>query len=175
MRLHDPNKKATQKPADTAPTETKAAEETPQPSGPDTKPGRQITPPTKKEKGKTMPASAGTAGSASVESVVESINTHIGGFQPQNASDIRQWLAGLPRIFEAFSGSLVSTGGRLADEHPVDANVCGHVQEMGGNIARLADWATESHAIFCTAHASELARLDQPRTNEQAWDVTQNT
>jgi hypothetical protein len=60
---------------------------------------------------------------------------------------------------------------RLGSEFPVHHAVIEHLHEMAATTAGLAEFAQEAHSIHRVAHAKELERIEEPRPNEQIWDV----
>ena len=99
---------------------------------------------------------------------------HIGSWEPENASDLDAFLAGLPGYFEAVAGAFNSVADKLADGYPVHPSVPERLHEIGATIGGMADYSGEAHAAHRAMHEQELARLEAPRRNEQFWDVTQN-
>jgi len=134
------------------------------------KPSRPVTAP-----GQTPKASPTMAATTSgIDAVTESAAEHIGGFQPENALQILDFLAGLTRFYQELGVHLASVSERLADEEPVERMVTEHMRELAGHTATLSDWASETGRIFEQAHATELSRLRDPRRNEHHWDVQSN-
>ena len=112
--------------------------------------------------------------SAGITAATDAITEHIAGFEPENALDIEAFLGGLDHLFTALGSSLVTVSERLGGEHPVDASVVEHVQQLGAHALTLAEYGTQSHSLFRAAHESELQRLEQPRMREEDWDVERN-
>jgi hypothetical protein len=63
---------------------------------------------------------------------------------------------------------------RIAEEFPADPSISEHVSQSAGLQARLGESLGELRKVFRRAHAMEWDRLDSPRRNEHAWDVTHN-
>lgn len=63
---------------------------------------------------------------------------------------------------------------RIAEEFPADPSISEHVTQSAGLQARLGETLGELRKVFHRAHAMEWERLDSPRRNEHAWDVTHN-
>jgi hypothetical protein len=63
---------------------------------------------------------------------------------------------------------------RIAEEFPADPSISDHVNQSAGLQARLGESLGELRKVFRRAHAMEWDRLDSPRRNEHAWDVTHN-
>jgi hypothetical protein len=63
---------------------------------------------------------------------------------------------------------------RIAEEFPADPSISEHVNQSAGLQARLGETLGELRKVFRRAHVMEWDRLDSPRRNEHAWDVTHN-
>jgi hypothetical protein len=63
---------------------------------------------------------------------------------------------------------------RIAEESPADSSISEHVNQSAGLQGRLGEALGELRKVFRRAHAMERERLDSPRRNEHAWDVTHN-
>jgi hypothetical protein len=137
---------------------------------PATAPGRALTPPGLTPKD-IMDASTPTLG---LTAVVDAIQQHITGFEPENALEIGGFLAGLDGLFSELGGGLVAVSERLGGEHPVDSSVVEHLQQMGAHALTLADYGTQTSGLFRAAHEADLARLENPRVREEDWDVERN-
>ena len=87
----------------------------------------------------------------------------------------------LDAVFEDLAGfeARVATAkrhlaARIAEEFPADPSISEHVIQSAGLQARLGETLGELRRVFHRAHAMEWERLDSPRRNEHAWDVTHN-
>lgn len=112
--------------------------------------------------------------SQQVDAAAEAIEEHVGGFEPENMTDFEGFLQRLPRLFEALAGSLATVAERHGGEYPVNPAVIDHLHEMASAAAGQQEYAAEAHQIFATSHAEDLQRLNDPRPNEQLWDVVEN-
>lgn len=137
---------------------------------PESRPGRAIAAPGLTVKD-IMDSTTPTLG---ITAVTEAVREHIAGFEPENASEIGGWLAGLDSLFTELGAGLVNVAERLGGEHPVDQSVVEHLQQMGAHALTLADYGTQTHALFRAAHEADLNRLDNPRAREEDWDVQNN-
>ena len=61
---------------------------------------------------------------------------------------------------------------RLQSEYPIHPAVVEVIQEYCVLQAQLAEVANRIGPTFRQAHHKDLERFDSPRTNEQAWDVS---
>jgi hypothetical protein len=112
--------------------------------------------------------------STSINAAAEAISQHIGGWQPQNGVDLDMFLSALPHLFESISNSISNVAATLGEQFPVDASVPERLREISASVSGMADHAGEAHAVHRTAHAAELERIENPRPNEQIWDVAEN-
>ena len=109
-----------------------------------------------------------------IDAATEAVSESIGAWAPENALDLDSFLAGLPGLFEAVAASVASVAERLGSEFPVDPSVPDHLQEIAATVAGMGEYAAEAHAIHRLAHAAEMERIENPRPNEELWDVAGN-
>lgn len=114
-----------------------------------------------------------TVSSTPLESISEALN-QLTSFDPENALEIEQFIAGLGGVFTEFSSNLAGISDRWTSEQPLASEVLDSIHQVASVCAGAADMAGETHTTFEAAHEMELTRLREPRANEQAWDVTQN-
>ena len=112
--------------------------------------------------------------STHIDAATEAVSEHIGAWVPANALDLDMFLAGLPRLFETVASSVATVAERLGSEFPVHPSVPEHLQEIAATVAGMGEFAGEAHAIHRTAHAAEMERIENPRPNEELWDVVEN-
>ena len=106
---------------------------------------------------------------------IEEAWSGLASFDPDNATEIRQFLANLGHAFTEGAARLGELAERWGDEQPLAAEVLQAVQQSASALAGAADVADEAHSTFLAAHDVELQRLDNPRAGEAAWDVTRNS
>ncbi len=109
-----------------------------------------------------------------IDAATEAVSEHIGAWAPENAVDLDSFLLGLPMLFEAVAAAVASIAERLGAEFPVHPSVPEHLQEIAATVAGMGEYAAEAHAIHRTAHAAEMERIENPRPNEELWDVAGN-
>lgn len=109
-----------------------------------------------------------------IDAAIEAVSENIGGWVPENALDLDAFLAGLPRLFETLAASVATVGELLGAEYPVDPALPEHLLEIAATVAGMGDLAAEAHNIHRIAHAMQLERIEEPRPNEQLWDVVEN-
>lgn len=98
----------------------------------------------------------------------------LANFDPDNATEIRQFMSNLGHTFTEGAAQLGQLAQRWGDEQPLAAEVLQAVQQLASALAGAADVADEAHSQFLVSHEVELQRLDNPRAGEAAWDVTRN-
>lgn len=112
--------------------------------------------------------------SHSLQDTAEAIEQGIGGFEPENANDLGDFLKALPDVHEAQASAYNRQAEQLADGQPVHPAVIEHLRELASQSDGLREYAAETHHIWATAHEAELQRLEEPRPNESLWDVVEN-
>lgn len=80
----------------------------------------------------------------------------------------------LPETLQAFADAFVVVASRSVDEMPIDPKVADALAEVHRHLTAAADAAPDVSKVLHAAHADDIERLENPRTNEQAWDVTAN-
>jgi hypothetical protein len=109
-----------------------------------------------------------------IDAAADMVEQQIGSWEPDNAVDLDLFLASLPRLFEAVSGSIGHVASRLGSDFPVDPAVTERLREIASTVAGMSDFAGEAHSIHRAAHARELERIEEPRPGEEFWDVAKN-
>jgi hypothetical protein len=112
--------------------------------------------------------------SGHIDAATEAVSEYIGAWAPENALELDSFLAGLPRLFEALAAAMAGVAERLGSEFPVQPSVPEHLLEIASTVAGMGDLAAEAHAIHRVAHAAEMERIENPRPNEELWDVAGN-
>jgi hypothetical protein len=130
---------------------------------PERKPGAPLEPKTTPKEARKLSA---------IESACEAITDQIGGFEPENVGVLDQFLEDFPKVFESFASALTSLGGRLGDEYPVDAQISEALSEIAGQLAGMQDTCAELYPLWRTAHEEDLKRIEEPRTNEEFLDAS---
>lgn len=112
--------------------------------------------------------------SGHIAAATEAISEYIGTWAPENALDLDSFLAGLPGLFEALAAAVAGVAERLGAEFPVHPTVAEHLDEIAATVAGMGEFAAEAHMIHRIAHAAEMERIENPRPNEELWDVAGN-
>ena len=106
-----------------------------------------------------------------IEAAAEATQQHIGGFEPENAADLDQFLSALPDYFSSVANAFRNVAETLADRYPVEAVVTERLREIGAVISGMSDFSGEAHSAHRAAHQKELERIENPRPGEGLWDV----
>jgi hypothetical protein len=109
-----------------------------------------------------------------IDAAADMVEQQVGSWEPDSAVDLDLFLARLPRLFEAVSGSIGHVASRLGSEFAVDPAVTERLREIASTVAGMSDFAGEAYSIHRAAHANELERIEEPRPGEEFWDVTKN-
>lgn len=112
--------------------------------------------------------------SGGITAVMDSIDTHIGGAEFENATEIFGFLAGLEGVCSHLGMALGNVADRLGSDYPIDRAVVEHIQEMAAFAVNLGGWGEQAHQLARAAHHGELQRIEQPRPNEAVFDVDHN-
>jgi len=107
-----------------------------------------------------------------IDAATEAAQSHIGGWEPENAADLDMFLASLPAYFDGVAGAFRTVAAKLADGYPVHPDVPDRLNEIASTIGGMADFSGEAHAVHRSQHQQELERLENPRPGEKFWDVT---
>jgi hypothetical protein len=109
--------------------------------------------------------------SSPVEAAAEAVHQHIGGFTPESAGELDRFLHDLPRLFERTAEALAQLADRFGSDLPVHPSVHEHLRELAAVSAGSAEFAEEAWSLHRTVHDRELERIENPRPNEDLWDV----
>lgn len=112
--------------------------------------------------------------SVHIDAATEAISEYVGGWAPESAVDLDSFLAGLPGLFDALAAAVAGVAERLGSEFPVHPSVPEHLEEIAATVAGMGEFAAEAHGIHRVAHAAEMERIENPRPNEELWDVAGN-
>lgn len=110
--------------------------------------------------------------SSAITAASEAVQQSIGGWAPENAVELDQFLIALPDLLESVSSSIHRVASRLGDEFPVERAVIEHLQDVAATVAGMCDYVGEAHGIHRRVHEKEIERIEQPRPNEAMWDVS---
>jgi hypothetical protein len=108
-----------------------------------------------------------------IDAASEAVGQHIGGYEPENAADLDQFLGSLPDYFGAVAQAFRHVAETLADRFPVEPVVVERLREISATIGGMSEFSGEARAVHRAAHERELQRIENPRPNESFWDVSQ--
>lgn len=114
-----------------------------------------------------------SSGNASLDAVAEAFQEHIGNFAPDNVAELETFLKGFGELFSNMAASVTQLGERLTEDHAVDAAVPEAMDQVVSGLNQLHDYCETTHETFTTRHEQELERINNPRSGEQFWDVSQ--
>jgi hypothetical protein len=109
-----------------------------------------------------------------IQDAAEAVTAGFAGFHPENAAQLRGMFDDMPGFYEELASGVARLAEKFDSELPVDRRVAEGVREMVSALAGLADQAHELNGLFKQAHEPELRRLDEPRPQEELWDVRNN-
>ena len=107
-----------------------------------------------------------------IEAAAEAAEQQIGGYEPENAADLDQFLGSLPDYFGAVAQAFRNVADTLADRFPVEAVVVERLREISATVGGLSDFSGEAHSVHRASHERELERIENPRPGEGFWDVS---
>jgi hypothetical protein len=106
--------------------------------------------------------------------VIEASNEAFTGFEPEGGLEWADFHHAMPGVFSELGDHIRAMGERLGDDYPDDPAVTDGWHDAANQVAALHDHFEELAQLFERQHAEELARLRDPRPNEEVWDVTRN-
>ncbi|MDA2810362.1 hypothetical protein O4J56_06895 [Nocardiopsis sp. RSe5-2] len=108
-----------------------------------------------------------------VRDAAEELKSALSDFGGMGMLDYERGLKELPELFEQLAQGLDNMANRAEDEEPVDASVLNFFSVISQASRGASGVASEMPGLFRAAHETELERLENPRPNEEKWDVTQ--
>jgi len=106
-----------------------------------------------------------------LEPIDEAVSQHLANWQPEDAGEmIRMFETEIPGMLENLGAAFSVLGDRTSSDMPLDQVVGEHMGEISSVMHGAADVAREMAQSFRKAHEVEIARIENPRANENAWD-----
>ena len=94
-------------------------------------------------------------------------------YQPESMTQVAVDLQRLPEALGNIAAALKVTVERAGAEYPLHAQVVEVLAQCHQQMAAVAEASAEVYPAFRRLHEIDLARIEQPRTNERMWDITQ--
>jgi hypothetical protein len=94
----------------------------------------------------------------------------LGTWHPDDGEDADATLGALADMFESWHAGLQALIGNLHDE-PIDPGVMEEIEEVASNLAGGTEGLRSAYASFRAKHEVELRRIEEPRPDEQMWNV----
>jgi hypothetical protein len=89
--------------------------------------------------------------SGSVQAVIDAIEEHIGGFDPQSRSELHGFFSDLPRVYRTLGSSLITASKHMTNRH-VHADVLNMLEELGGVSDGVGEHADTTYTTHAKAH-----------------------
>lgn len=80
----------------------------------------------------------------------------------------------MPTVFTNIANAFVTVASRTNDEMPIGPETRAAFEEVASAVQKIVDAAEQVAPTMRREHEADIERLENPRTNEQAWDVTAN-
>ena len=95
-------------------------------------------------------------------------------YQPTGMLQVGRDFGGLGEALDLHAEAMRSTVENANANFPLAPQIIELMQQIHGLQRKAAELAGELPAAFQKLHDVEIARLENPRTGEQMWDVTAN-
>jgi hypothetical protein len=80
----------------------------------------------------------------------------------------------LPSVFTNIANAFATVASRTNDEMPIGPNTVEAFSAVGDAVQKIVDAAEQVAPTFRQEHEADIERLENPRTNEAAWDTVAN-
>lgn len=80
----------------------------------------------------------------------------------------------LPSVFTNIANAFATVASRTNDEMPIGPNTVEAFSAVGDAVQKIVDAAEQVAPTFRQEHETDIERLENPRTNEGAWDTVAN-
>lgn len=104
----------------------------------------------------------------------DALMTAIGKADISTARNLEAALQDLTAFDNAAAQARQRLARRIADEFPADPGIADMMQRQATSTAKFATDGTEVQNALRKSHQGEWERLENPRTNENAWDHDKN-
>ena len=104
----------------------------------------------------------------------DSLTAAVGKADLSSARNLESVFADLKAFDEQVANAKRALASRITDEFPADPGVAEMVHRQAAQQSKFASSNDEVRNQFRRAHQHEWERLENPRTNEEAWDHLKN-
>jgi hypothetical protein len=80
----------------------------------------------------------------------------------------------MPTVFTNIANAFMTVAQRTNDEMPIGPETKEAFTAVAEQVQKIVDAAEQCAPTMRREHEADIERLENPRTNEQAWDVTAN-
>ncbi len=113
-------------------------------------------------------------GYSPITAAAEAVTEGFANFDPHNAADLMGMFETMPDFFEELARALNVLAQKSEDELPIHPATQEGIREIAAVLGGLHDQAGELNKLFRETHAKEIERIEEPRPQEQLWDVSTN-
>lgn len=111
--------------------------------------------------------------SGPVDTIVEAFQ-QLATFHPSSAVEVEQVLIQQQEMFAQIGAAYSHWAEQLTGGMPFEQAVADQVREIGVAASAVGGVAQNAHQTYRTAHAADIARIEQPRPDEGMWDPGAN-
>jgi hypothetical protein len=118
--------------------------------------------------------SAPASGRTPFAAVIEACGVAATAYSPDNAQRAIEWYEGMPQLIEAIASMFAAHAVRNAEDfylYPAAADIA---NALGAKFAAYRGPCDDARAAFEAAHAEDLAKLRDPKRNQEKWDILVN-
>ena len=120
-----------------------------------------------------VPETKGPQMSGSIDAVADAYAS-VAAFSPENKDELENFLSRLRELKESEANALKTLGDRFVSEYPMAAPIADAFMELASATAALTDHCDSILTTFRNAHAEDIERIENPRPNEEWFDVSRN-
>jgi len=97
-----------------------------------------------------------------------------GQIDTTNARRVMDYVYGLPELIEAAAQRLTRDGRAYVEDFPSEPQAGEVAIMLGQQMLRMLGPVEEFREVFNRVHDPDLKRLEEPRQQEEKWDVASN-
>lgn len=95
-------------------------------------------------------------------------------YRPEGMMQVGNDFNRMPEAFRNIANAMQQMAQRAHAEDPIHPGILDQMQVVYQHLQSAATAAEELGPAFRSLHAVDIQRLEQPRINEQRWDVSAN-